>query len=820
MQFYQILLLLFPALAWAQNPYQPPAGYQSSKYSGFPGGNRFRRPQSGYRPVYADPFPGAQYNNDCGNQLLTCVATEDCSKKVDTKGQTDGQFCPPYFMYETKLGYCATVALIDKNNLDAVQACESQDSRLLFFENSAEFKQIGQMKKALEVFFFGDKDYWLDAYYDDKSETWIRRTTREPIIWEQIFTQLTPIPTKTTNIEVVREIDAKLRCLTVKFDATHPELLVVTKVKCTDLKQIACKLGFYTNKCRDNKKNVCCFSPTSDFYLKNTYAGPGSALGDADANCFLEITKGPGTVVEPCAKVLATLGPTTATNVMLKIPFRIGSSFFYLDDTTCIGKDDRKAVISNRKVHDFLSRYLVLANLNAAATYTSFLFGLQYKGHIHKVIWQNGRPYDYYNETFWNGYEPNFDKFGDSDKPVCGHYVVSPIEFEYKWELTDVCVAAAKAPAVCELPIRFTDLMPTTTKVACGMRHRRGVLARSAYASGHELQALYGEFPWQAAIYKVRNLGGLRSTFVCSGVLIDKSFVITAAHCVVGPSKDFTVVLGEYAVGGGVSILERQVTGVSDILVYPGYESTNPLVHDIALVQLDRAITLDNYPQIGLACLPYPDILYRNTGAWDCFTVGWNGKAGALQRVESSLLSKRDCRIYTRAYHEYHDYTRKTPYGYGTSGYDKVHGYHYATYQKHHYFSGGTPDLLCTESVETKACVNDPAAVLVCRQAALHADTSFGFGNRGYGYHAHRGHRRTNARIVNAYGRYRFDSEKWYVMGLSHSLSPCSGKGQVNYRKGYVSQRKDVSVFTPVHEYLPFLHAYLDAKITSAPKVL
>nr|XP_027229108.1 inactive serine protease 45-like [Penaeus vannamei] len=363
--------------------------------------------------------------------------------------------------------------------------------------------------------------------------------------------------------------------------------------------------------------------------------------------------------------------------------------------------------------------------------------------------------------------------------------------------------------------------MPTTKKVTCGMRHRRGVLARSAYAIGHELQALYGEFPWQAAIYKVRNIGGgLQSTFVCSGVLVDKAFVITPAHCVVGPTTDFTVSAGGFwgvhSRGGG-SILERQVTGVSDILVYPGYESTNPLVHDVALVQLDRAIAFDNFPQIGLACLPYPDILYRNTGAWDCFTVGWNGKAGALQRVESNLLSKRDCRVYTRAYHEFHAYMRQSPYGYGTSGYDKAHGYHAATYQKHHYYSQSIPDLLCTESFETKACVDDPAAVLVCRHAALHADTFFGFGNRGYRYHAHRGHKRTNARIVNAYGKHRFDSEKWYVMGLSHSLSPCSGKGQGSYRKGYGSQRKDISVFTPVHEYLPFIHAHLDVKQTAAP---
>ncbi|XP_027229106.2 uncharacterized protein [Penaeus vannamei] len=813
-----MLTLLFPVLVLAQNLYQRPSGYQPGPYGSYLRGHRLRRPHSGYRPVYSVPFPGAQYNNDCGNQLLTCVEEEDCSKKVHANGQTDGQICPPFFMYEKKLGYCATVEFEQKNNLDAVQACESQNARLLFFENSAEFNQIAEMKKKNETFFFGEKTYWLDAYYDDKSETWIRRTTREPIIWEQIFSQFTPIVNTTTNLEVVRHINTTQRCLTVIYNSTHPELLQVEKAKCSENKEIACKLGFYTNKCRDNKNHVCCFSTTSDYYLKNTLTGTGSTIGEADSNCFLEIIKGGKPVVEPCDKVLATLEPSTVNNTELRIPYRIGSSFFYLDNTTCLGKADRKAVVSDRKVHNFISRYLVMANLVKNLTYDSFIIGLQYKGHVHKLIWQNGRPYDYYNETFWNGYQPNFDKFGDSHKPVCGHYVVSPIDYQYKWELKGNCSASATEPAICELPIRFTDLMPTTKKVTCGMRHRRGVLARSAYAIGHELQALYGEFPWQAAIYKVRNIGGgLQSTFVCSGVLVDKAFVITPAHCVVGPTTDFTVVLGEYTLGGGGSILERQVTGVSDILVYPGYESTNPLVHDVALVQLDRAIAFDNFPQIGLACLPYPDILYRNTGAWDCFTVGWNGKAGALQRVESNLLSKRDCRVYTRAYHEFHAYMRQSPYGYGTSGYDKAHGYHAATYQKHHYYSQSIPDLLCTESFETKACVDDPAAVLVCRHAALHADTFFGFGNRGYRYHAHRGHKRTNARIVNAYGKHRFDSEKWYVMGLSHSLSPCSGKGQGSYRKGYGSQRKDISVFTPVHEYLPFIHAHLDVKQTAAP---
>lgn len=51
-------------------------------------------------------------------------------------------------MYEKKLGYCATVEFEQKNNLDAMQACESQNARLLFFENSAVRMRL--------AFFFAD----------------------------------------------------------------------------------------------------------------------------------------------------------------------------------------------------------------------------------------------------------------------------------------------------------------------------------------------------------------------------------------------------------------------------------------------------------------------------------------------------------------------------------------------------------------------------------------------------------------------------------------------------------------------------------------
>lgn len=55
-----------------------------------------------------------------------------------------------------------------------------------------EFKQFVASRTADAIaanpagwFLFTAKTYWLDAYYDDKTEEWITRTTGEIINWEQ-----------------------------------------------------------------------------------------------------------------------------------------------------------------------------------------------------------------------------------------------------------------------------------------------------------------------------------------------------------------------------------------------------------------------------------------------------------------------------------------------------------------------------------------------------------------------------------------------------------------------------------------------------------
>lgn len=61
------------------------------------------------------------------------------------------------------------------------------------------------------------------------------------------------------------------------------------------------------------------------------------------------------------------------------------------------------------------------------------------------------------------------------------------------------------------------------------------------------------------------------------------------------------------------------------LLSVKGYQATGSTRHDLALLHLERPVDVDEYPHVGLGCLPSPRDFYQTTGAWECFTVGWHG---------------------------------------------------------------------------------------------------------------------------------------------------------------------------------------------------
>ena len=95
------------------------------------------------------------------------------------------------------------------------------------------------------------------------------------------------------------------------------------------------------------------------------------------------------------------------------------------------------------------------------------------------------------------------------------------------------------------------------------------------------VQAAPGAWPWIAALLYANDSNVFSAQF-CSGVLIDKSWVLTAAHCVRGMSAPaIQVAVGAY----DLTRFTGSRTPVKSIRIHPQFSSTS-LYNDIALVEL------------------------------------------------------------------------------------------------------------------------------------------------------------------------------------------------------------------------------------------
>ncbi|RMZ97905.1 transmembrane protease serine 2 [Brachionus plicatilis] len=103
------------------------------------------------------------------------------------------------------------------------------------------------------------------------------------------------------------------------------------------------------------------------------------------------------------------------------------------------------------------------------------------------------------------------------------------------------------------------------------------------------VEAVPNSWPWQAFLTDGQTM--------CGASLLNEQWLITAAHCING--NNLKVYLGAHDLG---RLYSGSGYSVAEIYSHPDYNRNGDLKSDIALLKLDRPVTLTD--KIQPVCLP------------------------------------------------------------------------------------------------------------------------------------------------------------------------------------------------------------------------
>jgi len=175
----------------------------------------------------------------------------------------------------------------------------------------------------------------------------------------------------------------------------------------------------------------------------------------------------------------------------------------------------------------------------------------------------------------------------------------------------------------------------------------RQVVRKARVVGG--VEADFGEWPWQVSLRKYkegefRNWGSFEHK--CGGALLSDSWVVTAAHCVLGVDvDDLEVRLGEHQMKHKTEPIQHVDKKIETVVIHKRFDNITK-EFDIALLKM-MDVPIQFQANILPICLPTSSSSLSGSTAW---VTGWGKVAkwrrfmsDELREVKVPILSNKQC---------------------------------------------------------------------------------------------------------------------------------------------------------------------------------